>query len=1183
MNDRLTLISLVLGTALAVLLTAGPIVFAGPTEPGLVAWWTFDEDSGDIARDMTGHGHDGKILGATRVKGDFGSALWFHGKEAVRVEDAPDLQITEALTLEAWVAPDEMLPREDSAYHDKIICKVRPARKGEAGDGRGHHGYFLDHTGNRFSLCIHAAHRPLGFRVYSPLATQNEKWYHVVATYNGGETKIYVDGEYDPLRRVQTGRRAQCAKSIGPTDDVPLWIGAFAGPASYGWYGLIDEVRIYNRALKPEEIKAHYQEGKAKHTGSATVRTVSLIIQQVTLRPGRKSHIAVTLINNRNQAVQGIVQYQITDLRDTIRGQGKLPRLRIPAWKQVQIKVPYRPGQRGVQRLTCWWEDEKELARSELIVVVPPPSHKTPQVRPSLTLKLLDEVDCTAHLPAEKYCEAGATKIVQSPVGAYREAGSNQSDRFAVRFHVEKVLVPHLMVVEYPDDKPRTMDIIAIFKDAQPNWEINTGVLTGMDFPLTNKFHKHRCIFWPRSNDFALVLMTWRKNRPAAVRRIWLYEITGGLPKLEVNTPKGAEQRMIGHQWEDMSMYSAWGGRQALTRSERILRLLDIFSHMIDYFEYTGQNLFKYPCCFYWGPTYPSSTENPWAATAGGVLGNLGQADWARILLTMFEDHGMYYVPSMTIVRLPSLMAIRNHDEEAVRAGADTVNMCLSNNGVQAGPGPCWLSSGSTSLGPEERYEVGPTFDPIHPQVRKALLAVIQDAVKRYGHSPAFKGISLNVWQTNIVWMNNLKYGYGDQTIRQFEQETGIKIPVGHGDRERFKKRAEWLLANRKEAWINWRCQKIGELYLAMRDILRKRRPDLSLTISCWLWYNMLGHHRRDEWLSGPWRKMRPADAVYQIYREGGIDLEALRGQPGIRLELQCAPQHYRNKEQEPLAYAWIRALEMDPGVQALFDNAGNTSTWFWSEYCEHIMPQPKPLPGFWWDQRIKSASAITPAHKYFMEHYANILAGINPTRITCGGTQNSTMGHEEQIQRFAQAFRALPVGDFVRLPGQTDPVTIRTMRAGKQVYVCLVNKAHYQVGLEMTLRAKGRKDPWAVDLVTGRPLPPIRRGDQEVLLIALEPYELKSLALTPASAQIASAQAIITRRQIEELGEVVDRVRNLISEAQKASADVSDAQKILQEMEAALASRTYSRLHQLSLSFYIRELEQYLAERKQQ
>ncbi len=69
----------------------------------LLAHWTFDEEDGQIVRDVVG-GHDGAIDGAVRVAGVLGGALHFDGVDDVVVIGNPDaLNFAGPISLAAWV------------------------------------------------------------------------------------------------------------------------------------------------------------------------------------------------------------------------------------------------------------------------------------------------------------------------------------------------------------------------------------------------------------------------------------------------------------------------------------------------------------------------------------------------------------------------------------------------------------------------------------------------------------------------------------------------------------------------------------------------------------------------------------------------------------------------------------------------------------------------------------------------------------------------------------------------------------------------------------------------------------------------------------------------------------------------------------------------------------------------
>src|SRR5262249_9907286 len=86
--------------------------------PGLVAAYSFNEGSGGIAADSSGNGNTGSLSGATwTTAGHSGNALNFNGTGAwVIVNDSSSLDLTGAMTLEAWVNPTALGGWRDVVY-----------------------------------------------------------------------------------------------------------------------------------------------------------------------------------------------------------------------------------------------------------------------------------------------------------------------------------------------------------------------------------------------------------------------------------------------------------------------------------------------------------------------------------------------------------------------------------------------------------------------------------------------------------------------------------------------------------------------------------------------------------------------------------------------------------------------------------------------------------------------------------------------------------------------------------------------------------------------------------------------------------------------------------------------------------------------------------------------------------
>ena len=80
----------------------------------------------------------------------------------------------------------------------------------------------------------------------APAALASNTWTHLAATYDGANLRLYVNGTQVATRAVTGSMRASTgALRIGGNSTWGEWFG-----------GLIDDVRIYNRALTPSEVQA---------------------------------------------------------------------------------------------------------------------------------------------------------------------------------------------------------------------------------------------------------------------------------------------------------------------------------------------------------------------------------------------------------------------------------------------------------------------------------------------------------------------------------------------------------------------------------------------------------------------------------------------------------------------------------------------------------------------------------------------------------------------------------------------------------------------------------------------------------------------------------------------------------------------------------------------------------------
>jgi hypothetical protein len=197
----------------------------GPSAVRPVARWEFEEDAGTTASDSAG-GHDGTVVGALWAPGKTGTALWFDGVDDY-VDCGTDSLLNPAeMTLTLWVCPQTTYVMTQS-----LVARVGSGTyEGDYSIELGLMGEVTGWFGNGSARVAVAGARNL----------TGGEWTHLALTRDGWELALYMDG----------ASRTRVDYTIEPGNGgYPLRMG---GPAPY--QGKLDDVRLYDRALSPEEI-----------------------------------------------------------------------------------------------------------------------------------------------------------------------------------------------------------------------------------------------------------------------------------------------------------------------------------------------------------------------------------------------------------------------------------------------------------------------------------------------------------------------------------------------------------------------------------------------------------------------------------------------------------------------------------------------------------------------------------------------------------------------------------------------------------------------------------------------------------------------------------------------------------------------------------------------------------------
>ncbi len=207
-------------------------------DPNLVGWWKFDEGSGDIAYDESSNSYDGTINGNPEwASGITGQALEFDGIDDFVIVTR---MVETDFTLMAWIKTDQ--PGD-------VIEGDYPAT---GGDGLFFAGVLGGATNNDFILALVDTQLIFGVGDDSAGPTNQSvvtgDWIHIALTRTAetGDVSIFIDGILDLTATLENTNPL--------TQNPSITFGANTIHLHY-YAGLMDDVRIYDRALIPEEIR----------------------------------------------------------------------------------------------------------------------------------------------------------------------------------------------------------------------------------------------------------------------------------------------------------------------------------------------------------------------------------------------------------------------------------------------------------------------------------------------------------------------------------------------------------------------------------------------------------------------------------------------------------------------------------------------------------------------------------------------------------------------------------------------------------------------------------------------------------------------------------------------------------------------------------------------------------------
>jgi len=215
----------------------------------LVGYWPLD---GGVATDLSGNGNHGIISGSvsatTDRDGNPDSAMYFAGGSGDKIDvgNPPEFNLTGAMTITAWVYVDST-----SHVHGGRNARIL-AKMGGGGQRSWSSSMEASRDGVPFTAAMDICSNGNTVKIlYDDASIPLDQWVHYACVYTPGtRMEVFLDG--DSAIFTTTGVPASQYSNNG----LPVLIGNRNSCGDCGWYGALDEVRLYNEALSEGEIEA---------------------------------------------------------------------------------------------------------------------------------------------------------------------------------------------------------------------------------------------------------------------------------------------------------------------------------------------------------------------------------------------------------------------------------------------------------------------------------------------------------------------------------------------------------------------------------------------------------------------------------------------------------------------------------------------------------------------------------------------------------------------------------------------------------------------------------------------------------------------------------------------------------------------------------------------------------------
>ncbi|QDT88937.1 hypothetical protein Pan161_05560 [Gimesia algae] len=709
----------------------------------------------------------------------------------------------------------------------------------------------------------------------------------------------------------------------------------------------------------------------------------------------------------------------------------------------------------------------------------------------------LDHRDLIKRRPGGRFRNSLKSFFNSNP--ALEQSGKQSPPWSACHLRIKNLHRPHKLLVTYPIQTGAKLGFSILEPDAAGQLVpvgIDAGVYqTDVEVSATDQPEELQAeiLFWPKVDDPILLFHSLGSTDPAEVTRVEVFELPAILQSRSASQDEDSsgkeKSRLTGPYLQKPLLPEIFGATQVLdSKSHRSLDDWQTFreagERLTYYLKYHRFNSVLMAVSADGSAIYPSEFLAPTPRYDSGVYHSSGQdvvrKDVLELLFRIFNREKLTLVPELQFSSMLNSLEQMLQDNSEKSAGIELVNSS----------GQTWREAKGTSRGQ------APFYNPIDPRVQAEIVKIFRELVVRYKQHPSFQGVAVQLSLNGYLQLPGLDWGYDDQTVQQFQKETGIKIPFST-EVNKYQDRYRFLTTTALPQWTLWRCQKIRELHQLLADVLQAESPDAQIVFSA----RELLPSRSHE---GDVITALKAGSMFRpILMELGLDFSHY---DQIENAVVLRPGHYDSQQQ---VSSLAHVLNTHPSVDGAF-KARLSGALFYHDPVEIRIAEFDRIspwqPAFTW-----LVSQVSPAAASNRIRYIHSIARQDPYFIFDGGW-TIPFGQERATESIRRQFQQLPPRPFQTIDVAAQPVITRLSRGKDKAFFYVVNDFPYrcQVTLEMTVPTKAP----VIDLKSGEALTAKQLGEgSRRYSVTLEPFDFQAFRIDDSQIQIEAVRCNIAEQ----------------------------------------------------------------------